>query len=148
MAPPERTKAFAYFTHGKSLLILKHPDHPEAGIQVPAGSVEPGESPRSGALREAAEETGLQNLRLVKFLGLVKFDRIPIDRAPGFHNRWFFHLVCNEEPPEVWEHYEMTPSDGSAPVRFEFSWVDLDHVTLNSGHDAMLPRLRQSLDTK
>ena len=147
MAPLERTKALAYITHSNSLLILKHPDHPEAGIQVPAGSVEFGESPRSGALREAFEETGLRNLRLVRFLGLVRFDRLPIDHVPGFHNRWFFHLACDEKPAEVWQHYEMTPSDGTAPVCFEFSWVELDRVVLDCGHDAMLDRLRQSLDT-
>jgi 8-oxo-dGTP pyrophosphatase MutT (NUDIX family) len=143
LAPIERTKAFAYITHGNALLILKHPDHPEAGIQVPAGSVEPGESPRAGAIREAEEETGLQDLRLIRFLGLI---RMPVDRPPGFHNRWFFHLACDEQPPATWEHHEMTPSDGSPPVRFEFSWVNLDDVTLDWGHDAMLHRLRESLD--
>jgi ADP-ribose pyrophosphatase YjhB (NUDIX family) len=148
LAPLERTKAFAYITHGNSILVLKQPCHPEAGIQVPAGSVEPGESPRSGALREAVEETGLQNLRLVRFLGLVRFDRMPIDRVAGFHNRWFFHLACDETPADIWEHFEMTPSDGSAPVRFECSWVDLDDVTLDWGHDAMLPRLRESLNDR
>jgi len=34
-------------------------DHPSAGVQLPAGTVEPGEDIRAGVLREAFEETGL-----------------------------------------------------------------------------------------
>jgi 8-oxo-dGTP pyrophosphatase MutT (NUDIX family) len=40
-------------------LIFSHPDYPEAGLQVPAGTLEPGEHPEAGVLREAYEETGL-----------------------------------------------------------------------------------------
>ena len=143
--PREVAKAFAYVTHGHSILILKHPDHPEAGIQVPAGSIEHGESPRIGVLREAFEETGLANLRLVQFLGLVRVDRLPGYGVREFHNRWYFHLVCDGDPPDVWRHQEMTPSDGSPPVWFECSWVDLDRVFLDWGHGAMLNRLRRSM---
>ena len=39
-------------------------DAPEAGIQVPAGTVEADETPAAAALREAREETGLGDLRL------------------------------------------------------------------------------------
>lgn len=44
-------KAFAYITQGNSLLIFEHEDAPEAGIQVPAGSIEAGETPEEAALR-------------------------------------------------------------------------------------------------
>lgn len=37
-------------------------EHPHAGIQYPAGTVEPGEEPTSEAAREAREETGLAEL--------------------------------------------------------------------------------------
>jgi 8-oxo-dGTP pyrophosphatase MutT (NUDIX family) len=36
--------------------------HPHAGIQLPAGTVDVGESAMEAALREAQEETGLQGL--------------------------------------------------------------------------------------
>ncbi len=51
---------------GHELLVFRHPD---AGIQLPAGSVEPGESPAAAALREVEEETGLRETQLVAHLG-------------------------------------------------------------------------------
>jgi 8-oxo-dGTP pyrophosphatase MutT (NUDIX family) len=42
---------------------------PEAGFQVPAGTLEDGEEPERGVLREAMEETGLTRLEVVAFLG-------------------------------------------------------------------------------
>ncbi len=36
-----KRKAFAYITHAHHLLVFSHPAAPEAGIQVPAGTVAP-----------------------------------------------------------------------------------------------------------
>jgi ADP-ribose pyrophosphatase YjhB (NUDIX family) len=43
--------------------------HPGGGLQVPAGTVEPGESFEQAAIREAIEETGLVDVTLVGDLG-------------------------------------------------------------------------------
>lgn len=51
---------------GRELLLFRHPN---AGIQLPAGTVEVGETPEQAVLREAAEESGLANLRMVRPLG-------------------------------------------------------------------------------
>jgi 8-oxo-dGTP pyrophosphatase MutT (NUDIX family) len=122
-------------------LVFRHTDFPEAGIQVPGGTVEPGEDPARAVMREAYEETGLTELRLVAFLGRTcKPDHLP---GPD-HRRYFYHLVCGDIPPERWVHYEMNPSDGSpAPIEFEFFWVTLrDGVSsLSGGLGEMLPRL-------
>jgi len=48
-------KVLAYVTWGDKLLVFSHPDFPEAGIQVPAGTIEPGEEPEAAVLREAFE---------------------------------------------------------------------------------------------
>ncbi len=53
----------------KSLLVFKHPT---AGIQIPAGSVEPGEDIQTTAIRETSEETGLQHARIEAYLGCIE----------------------------------------------------------------------------
>ena len=41
-----REKVLVYVTRGHDLLVLEHTaDYPDAGVQVPAGGVDPGESP-------------------------------------------------------------------------------------------------------
>jgi 8-oxo-dGTP pyrophosphatase MutT (NUDIX family) len=51
---------------GDELLVFQHP---HAGIQIPAGTIEPGETPEVAVLREAAEETGLTEFAAVQPLG-------------------------------------------------------------------------------
>jgi len=52
--------------HGPDLLLF---EHPSAGIQIPAGTVEEGEDHQAAALREGSEESGLSGLKLEAFLG-------------------------------------------------------------------------------
>ena len=51
---------------GTELLLF---NHPHAGVQIPAGTVNPGEEIETAARREAAEESGLDNLILLGALG-------------------------------------------------------------------------------
>jgi 8-oxo-dGTP pyrophosphatase MutT (NUDIX family) len=51
---------------GRDLLLFRHPT---AGVQIPAGTVEEGEAIERAVLREVAEETGLENVRLVTLIG-------------------------------------------------------------------------------
>ncbi len=48
----------------RELLVFQH-SNPLAGVQIPAGTVKFGESPQDAVLREVAEETGLQPIRIV-----------------------------------------------------------------------------------
>ena len=123
-----RRKAYAYITHGSRLLVFVHVNKPEAGIQVPGGSLEDGEDPAVGALREAYEETGLENLTLVRFLGEQWRDLRPHGMEQTDH-RHFYHLRCEGDVPERWRHSELTPSDGGVgPIPFELYWVNLFDV--------------------
>lgn len=56
-----REKALVYLTRDPAeVLVLEHSEEfPSAGVQVPAGGVDPGEQPAQAAVRELAEETGL-----------------------------------------------------------------------------------------
>jgi 8-oxo-dGTP pyrophosphatase MutT (NUDIX family) len=119
-----RHKVYAYLTRGDELLVFRHVDFPEAGIQVPGGTLEEGEDPAQGALREASEETGLHGLRLASVLGehLWRFS----DGRPEVHLRYFYHLLSDEPMPDTWRHYEMHPSDGTpGEILFEFFWTPL-----------------------
>jgi 8-oxo-dGTP pyrophosphatase MutT (NUDIX family) len=55
--------------HGVDLLLF---EHPFAGIQIPAGTVEQGETPEQAAQREAHEESGLTALVQREYLGYTE----------------------------------------------------------------------------
>ena len=145
--PVLKHKVFAYITHGRRLLVFRHPESPEAGIQVPAGTVQPGEDLEAAVLREATEETGRTDLVLVRFLGEEVRDRSDVGRDE-IHHRHFYHLRCTGDPPATWRHWETDPSDGSpGPIPFDFFWAPLpDGVPeLIAGHGNLLPQLLASL---
>jgi 8-oxo-dGTP pyrophosphatase MutT (NUDIX family) len=62
---------------GHQLLLL---DHPNAGIQIPAGTVEAGETPDQAVLREVSEETGLTISSPSAYLGCQQTP-LPFDQA-------------------------------------------------------------------
>lgn len=133
-------KVFAYITHCDRLLVFRHPDAPEAGIQVPAGTVEPGESFEAAVMREAYEETGLQELTRVAALGERVRDMSDAGRDE-IHHRHFYHVRYDGVPRDTWRHNEHFASNArtAEPIVFEFFWADLpdgvpdliaDHGTL------------------
>jgi 8-oxo-dGTP pyrophosphatase MutT (NUDIX family) len=142
----EKCKVFAYITRGDRLLVFAHTDFPEAGIQVPAGTVESGEATEFAVMREADEETGLTGLVLDGFLGDCKRrSDIGLDEV---HHRFFYHLRCTAPAPERWQHAETHPHGlpGHPPIRFDFFWAHLDQLPpLIAGHDEMIDRLRAQL---
>ena len=145
--PLVRQKVFAYITQGDRLLVFRHPHAPEAGIQVPAGTVEAGEPLADAVLREAGEETGLRELALVAYLG----DHVRAMSDVGrdeVHHRHFYHLHYTGNAPETWQQVEHDPSNGSSASHlFEFYWVRLpcDVPPLIADHDALLPVLCEHL---
>jgi 8-oxo-dGTP pyrophosphatase MutT (NUDIX family) len=58
------------------LLVFQH-----GGIQLPAGTAEPGEHPDDAALREATEETGLSGLKLERKLAEASEELGPDERV-------------------------------------------------------------------
>ena len=54
------------YNNDKELLLIQHPN---AGIQIPAGTVEQGETIEEALKREIKEETGLRNITIKKYIG-------------------------------------------------------------------------------
>jgi ADP-ribose pyrophosphatase YjhB (NUDIX family) len=137
---PRVEKALAYITQGEHVLLVRHPAHPEAGIQIPGGSVHANELPAEAALREAREETGLADLSVVQLLGVAEFDMAPFGKAE-VHTRHYFHLRFRGQSPESWRHEERDPSDGSKePIPLELFWARFpsDVPPLIAGHGQFL----------
>lgn len=123
--PDTSVKVIAYITSGDRLLVFSHPHHPEAGIQVPAGTVEDDEPLKDAVLREAEEETGLEEQELRAYLGEQLLDLLVFGLS-GAQRRHSFHLVLTARAPEIWRHYEMTPSDRSpGTIKLECFWAKL-----------------------
>jgi 8-oxo-dGTP pyrophosphatase MutT (NUDIX family) len=62
----EKVTAFVIRSvNGRMDLLLF--EHPYAGIQFPAGTVEPGEAPEAAAVRETYEETGLRDVAIDQY---------------------------------------------------------------------------------
>ena len=147
-----KRKTFAYITQGNNLLIFEHDDAPEAGIQVPAGSIEADESPEEAVVREAKEETGLQKLSVIRFLGEQIRDMSDYGKQE-IHHRYFYHLICNEKTQNSWQHGEKYPSnesehDGSFRHIFNFYWSDLGQLPeLIADHDFYVGKLHRLLRT-
>jgi len=62
---------------GHHLLLINHPN---AGVQIPAGTVEPSETPEQAVLRETFEETGLKITVPLIYLGCCE-TQLPDDEA-------------------------------------------------------------------
>jgi ADP-ribose pyrophosphatase YjhB (NUDIX family) len=140
-------KVVAYITNGNRLLVFRQPDYPNAGIQIPGGTVGHGEALDAAVLREAFEETGLDGLTLAGFLGDRLIDQGPVGKDE-VHHRYYFHLVCPGAPPETWRHVETDPSEGpDQEITFEFWWAAMpDEVpALIMGRDLLLPELYQAV---
>ncbi len=143
---PVVNKVLAYVTNRGRLLVFRHTQFPEAGIQVPGGTMEAGEEPLEAALREAREESGLEDLQFMSFLGIQNFDCEPSGKDQ-IDRRYFFHFEAAGELPDQWLHLETDPSDHSASFyEFEFLWAQLPSgvPSLAGEQDRMLDELRLS----
>ncbi len=138
-------KALAYVVRGDELLVFRHADFPEAGLQVPAGTVEEGEAPDAAVIREVSEESGLTSVRLVSLVGTYR--HVPEGQKCAVHERYVYHLEFTGKTPSRWTHIESFRSDGGPPVSFRFYWMKLNDPDLNlsGGQGDLLEELTKNL---
>jgi len=120
-----RKKAAVYVVSDGRLLVFAHVAHPEVGYQVPSGTVKPGEPVTAAAVRELAEEAGLQvNEGMLEPLGVFEYDMRPFREEE--QQRHAFLVRLDSEQIEQWTHWEEHPDTGdAAPERFDFHWEPL-----------------------
>jgi 8-oxo-dGTP pyrophosphatase MutT (NUDIX family) len=125
-APTVKEKVLVYIfrRHGPhtAVLVFEHADFPEAGIQVPAGTLEPGEDPADGALREAHEESGLSGLSVERFIGVFDWLRTDLNQL---HHRHVYILSHHGPVRDAWEHV-VTAGEEDEGLRYRFYWLATD----------------------
>ncbi len=107
-----RRRVAVYVERGNALLVFEHRDRPDAGTQIPAGGLEPGETPEAGVVREVLEETGLRLSEAPSLLGTHDhFDGL------GRPSRtYFFRVQAPQDAPESWEHHVTGDGDDTSLV--------------------------------
>lgn len=83
------------------LLVFDHVGMPQAGTQVPAGGVRPGEQLEQAVLREVVEETGLLTASLVRQI-TVEDNLHPDTHQP--RRTTYFHLQAPATTADAWHH--------------------------------------------
>ena len=114
-------KARVYAVRSGRLLVFTQPDFPEAGTQVPGGTIELGETAEAAARREFTEETGLAVETLVALEPYAD---------PTGAVRFPFLCDAPAEWPDSWEHEERHASGGAAPIRLLYGWIALADAKL------------------
>ena len=105
-------------------------EHPTAGRQLVKGRIEPGENPRVAALRELAEEAGIDDLAIATDLGTWN--------SGHKGHIWSLQLCTfNTQLPDTWTHY--CADDGGH--EFKFFWHDVNR----DADDEWPPQYRRAL---
>ena len=108
-----RQKSFSYIIRlnqaGPELLVFDSLEEP--GLEVPKGSVQPGETPAQAAMREVEEESGLHELALIKELGVTLWQD---------EEQHFFLFKTDQALPDRFEHV-VTGQDGDRGIQFSMS---------------------------
>lgn len=97
------------------LLVFEH-THVDAGIQIPAGTVEPDEDFAAAAQRELFEESGIQSVWVVPFGDLQR-----VWNGESIHAHWFCGRAP-EDAPDEWRH-RVTGGGEDNGMTFRCYWL-------------------------
>lgn len=104
------------------LLVFDHDKtFPDAGVQIPGGTVEKGEALQVALEREIFEESGLQNLMIVSQIDQYDFQNPATGKTQQRHV--FLALAPNEERDQ-WTHHVKGSGEDSTLI-FHFRWMPI-----------------------
>lgn len=136
-----RIRVAAYVIRYRStpeLLVFDHVGAPDAGTQVPAGGVRPGESLEQAVLREVEEETGSTAVSVVRPIAVDDRPRAD-DGQP--RRTTFFHLTARPDSADAW-HHRVRADGEDAGLEFACRFVPLPLAgPLADAQDAWLSRV-------
>ena len=116
---------------GPELLVFEHAGQPEAGLQVPGGTVEDGEAPLTAVAREVLEESGLA-LSGWEAAATLEHAAVPGSGTPG-PQRWHcFATTPATALPDAWR-FAPRGSAGERELRFDYRWIALAGGELLAG---------------
>ncbi|MBP2017620.1 ADP-ribose pyrophosphatase YjhB (NUDIX family) [Symbiobacterium terraclitae] len=123
-----REKVIAYVVRRRAqriqLLVFDHVGMPEAGTQVPAGTVNPCETPVEAVLREVSEEVGVADPEVVAYLGQYCYF------SAGRHEHHLRHVFLLTPPAPLPESWTITVGgDGEdRGLLFHCFWIDVAYA--------------------
>jgi 8-oxo-dGTP diphosphatase len=133
----KRQRVLAYVTRERDgrteLLVFDHPDA-DGGTQVPAGRVDPGETLEEGLRRELREESGLEEVELVRELPILSEWASPYEDHA-------FELRLRGDAPDAWDHCVDGAGEDAGMV-FHYRWVPVESALTLWGGDPTYTQLR------
>jgi 8-oxo-dGTP pyrophosphatase MutT (NUDIX family) len=142
--PIDVRKVIAYVTRRRGrvteLLVFEHRGIPSAGLQVPAGTVEPGEDVAVAVVRELEEESGLVGLPMTGPIDVYVWEH-PYSHKQ--HQRHVFHFAAPADLPDHWTLNPRGEREEKHGFTFEYRWIPLADASQLAGEQGRsIGRLR------
>jgi 8-oxo-dGTP pyrophosphatase MutT (NUDIX family) len=113
------------------LLVFRHPE--DGNMQLPKGTIEPGESPEAAVRRELLEESGIDHIGELRPLGTLQRNcEAGVEGNTHRHPQlWHLFLMqADGTSPETFDHVAMGSPEEDGLV-FSFHWLAPDDALDN-----------------